>query len=256
MPVNNVLKSRIDPSNEFFQLVFSDAFIFGPPVGPSPEEILQASRLSEAEQQLALRIQRSSLYRQETQAQCAQLCRELQEVFRWQSNSEGPLIFASKIWYFLLAQQQSLSWFKQRMQGQTPSARVKKKRATVILHSPAGILLTQDRQGLWLLPGGGVNQGELAIAAAVRELHEETRLEATQIEFLFEHESQHYLHRVFLVRDYTGQAKASSDALALHYLRPQELIEGDLPAALSHSNQAILQRYLLQPDAQCSALED
>lgn len=50
--------------------------------------------------------------------------------------------------------------------------RTKRKRATVIVEVDGAILLTETRKGLVLLPGGGFNRGELAIAAAARELHE------------------------------------------------------------------------------------
>jgi len=35
-------------------------------------------------------------------------------------------------------------------------------------------MIARDRNGLGLLPGGVINRSEMAIAAAARELHEET----------------------------------------------------------------------------------
>lgn len=46
-------------------------------------------------------------------------------------------------------------------------------RATVIVETPEGILLTRMRRGRWMLPGGGVEPGEQPISAAIRELQED-----------------------------------------------------------------------------------
>ena len=40
----------------------------------------------------------------------------------------------------------------------------KRQRATVIVERDDALVLVQTRQGLWLLPGGGVTRGELPIA--------------------------------------------------------------------------------------------
>ena len=56
------------------------------------------------------------------------------------------------------------------------------------------ILMVQHNENgrtYWTLPGGGVEPGETAAQAAVRETHEETGIVATVVRFLF---SEGYAH--------------------------------------------------------------
>ena len=70
-------------------------------------------------------------------------------------------------------------------------------RATVIVPTNEGILLTRDQKGMLLLPGGNLERGELPIAAAARELYEETGLKAQSLEVLFEGKSDFTFTRFF-----------------------------------------------------------
>ena len=55
-----------------------------------------------------------------------------------------------------------------------------RRRATLVMRREGRILLVRDRgRSSYGLPGGGIEDGELPIVAAARELHEETGLEAT-----------------------------------------------------------------------------
>lgn len=96
--------------------------------------------------------------------------------------------------------------------------RTKRQRATVIVEIAGEILLTKTHKGLVLLPGGGINRGELAIAAAARELHEETGLEATTLAHLFNYESATTYHNVFHAVAH-GAPVAGDDAVRLVFLR-------------------------------------
>lgn len=116
---------------------------------------------------------------------------------------------------------------------------MKRQRATVIVEHDEGILLALDKAGLGLLPGGGVEPGELAIIAAARELYEETGLEALSLDFLFLYESPTNLHHVFFART-VGDALAGDDADTLAHVNPGH--PGD-EFDLSPATRAIIERF-------------
>lgn len=115
----------------------------------------------------------------------------------------------------------------------------KRPRATVIVRMEQGVLLAGDQSGLVLLPGGGVDHGELPIVAAARELHEETGLVATALQFLFHHESPTNLHHVYYC-EAEGVPEAADDAETLLFLN-QPAIESTLN--LSPATRTILTRF-------------
>lgn len=115
----------------------------------------------------------------------------------------------------------------------------KRPRATVIVLMEEGVLLAGDSSGLILLPGGGIDHDELPIAAAARELHEETGLVATSLLFLFHHESPTNLHHVYFC-EAEGVLVAADDAEYLVYL-DQPATESTLN--LSPATRTILARF-------------
>ncbi len=70
-----------------------------------------------------------------------------------------------------------------------------RRRGTAIINTPKGILVVRQGNARFLLPGGGVKTGESRLEAAVRELREETGLNAYDVHFLFQHQKS----KVFLI---------------------------------------------------------
>ena len=119
----------------------------------------------------------------------------------------------------------------------------KRQRATVIVPTPQGILLTETHRGLILLPGGGMDRGELPIAAAVRELHEETGLVTQAIHFLYQTNSPSNTHHVFVVSDYTGTPRPLDDAKLLHYQTKDDTYKGRFSVNASPATVEIIKTY-------------
>jgi 8-oxo-dGTP diphosphatase len=72
-----------------------------------------------------------------------------------------------------------------------------KIRATVICERDRQVLLVRKPASKWSLPGGKVELGEAITGAAARELQEETGLNAEQLMYIFEFETDRTLHHVF-----------------------------------------------------------
>lgn len=118
---------------------------------------------------------------------------------------------------------------------------MKRQRATVIVVLNRRIVLVENRGGLVLLPGGGIQHGESPLQAAARELAEETGLIAQSLVFLFSHESATNCHNVFWAVATEGRAVAGDDATALHYF------DRERPAwseRMSAATRRILERFL------------
>ena len=76
----------------------------------------------------------------------------------------------------------------------------KRNRATAVVMRDGKYLVVLDKgKHHYSLPGGGIEKGETAIAAAVREVFEETGLNAIRAEYLFEYSGATANHKVFRV---------------------------------------------------------
>jgi ADP-ribose pyrophosphatase YjhB (NUDIX family) len=104
------------------------------------------------------------------------------------------------------------------------SAAVFRDGAVLLIERAKGAL-----KGLWSLPGGHIEPGETARAAAVREVHEETGVEADMVGLVDIHDVilrgadgvlvAHYLITVFCGRWRAGEPAAGSDASAARFVR-------------------------------------
>jgi 8-oxo-dGTP pyrophosphatase MutT (NUDIX family) len=115
-------------------------------------------------------------------------------------------------------------------------ANSKKRRGTIILENENGILLARTGSDERLmLPGGHAEHNEPRIVAAIRELHEETKLRAFDVKFLFDFESDNYFHKVFLIKAH-GVPIPSREISSLEYYEPYKNIY--------FSSVSIIQKYL------------
>lgn len=118
-----------------------------------------------------------------------------------------------------------------------PVARPKRLRSTAIVETPQGIVLAAMANGVFLLPGGGVEAGETHATAVIRELDEETGLRAESVIHLFDHESSASLHKVFYVVA-SGWPHLRNETRYLAYYTPG----AELP--ISGGTRAILHRFV------------
>ena len=103
--LEGIIRPALDA--QFLKTVFCDAFVFS----AAPQSYLeQHEALSPEQKNLALAVHVSDLYPSEMEKTSA-MAHALSAVFRWQDNSEGPLIVASKVLYLLERYGQDVPWF-------------------------------------------------------------------------------------------------------------------------------------------------
>ncbi|WP_338099873.1 NUDIX domain-containing protein [Methanolapillus africanus] len=123
-----------------------------------------------------------------------------------------------------------------------------RRRGTAVVETSEGVLLVRERNGLYNLPGGGVEGMENVPTAALRELREETGIKGKNPEFLFDYsdptrkrawEGGLYNNEfmVYRINEFEGVPRASNEVSGIDYYKPGS----DLP--LSDATKVILDRY-------------
>jgi len=113
--------------------------------------------------------------------------------------------------------------------------------SAVCIRDQAFLLVERAREpskGRLAFPGGRREKGETPQDAAIRELHEETGITATEVTYLttvtFDYSTSEFPTpkpfrlAVFLARDPMGEAIAADDAAAVHWLRVEEMAAFDV----------------------------
>jgi 8-oxo-dGTP diphosphatase len=118
-----------------------------------------------------------------------------------------------------------------------------RRRGTAIVETEEGILVAAGRSGVYLLPGGGAGKHESRMQAAVRELREETGLEAYSTTFLFRFEAKPSFKHGFQDFHTVCLIKARGRARPRHEIRSIAYYDGSPSIRLSHSTQEIIRRY-------------
>lgn len=105
--------------------------------------------------------------------------------------------------------------------------------AAALVEDSSGKILIAKRatypEGIWVLPGGGINFGERAEDAVVREIEEETGLEIKPVELIKVYEmilprlSVHRIIFFYRAKLVGGVAKPSTDIADIRWLKPNEI---------------------------------
>jgi 8-oxo-dGTP pyrophosphatase MutT (NUDIX family) len=122
-----------------------------------------------------------------------------------------------------------------------------RRRGVAIIESKNGILVVEERDGKFSLPGGGAKLWESRKRATVRELYEETGLTTKKISYLFSYighlwhnhrrESVRNKTKVFLVKT-EGIPKAKHEINSINFWKPRSKLN------ISNGTKEVIEKYL------------
>jgi 8-oxo-dGTP diphosphatase len=122
----------------------------------------------------------------------------------------------------------------------------RRRRGTAIVETERGIVVVAQRDGIFLLPGGGAERHETRTDAALRELVEEIGLRPYSVKFLFHHKGQvHKSHGHGYFRDHhtVCLVKATGVARPHHEIRYVEYYKPGTGVRISGVTREIIDRY-------------
>jgi len=133
-----------------------------------------------------------------------------------------------------------LEW--QKSSSLVPERQMVRKRGTAIVDTDKGILLVSNSSRLFILPGGGAKKQEDRMDAAIRELKDQTGLEAKSCRYLFsfdepEDKKLRNLHKVYLVEVSNDSSKPTGKR-HIEYWREGSKLN------LGNSTRLIIDRYM------------
>ena len=127
----------------------------------------------------------------------------------------------------------------------------------LVLHPPQGVLLQLRAQwshsgGTWGIPGGALKQGELALAAAFRESHEEAGVPAERVRVLetslLDLGFWSYTTVLGIADDYFEPVVMDQESAALEWVPIESVRERDLHPAFDRAWPDLRDRLLFHQD--------
>jgi 8-oxo-dGTP diphosphatase len=122
----------------------------------------------------------------------------------------------------------------------------RRRRGTAIVETERGIVVVAERNGIFLLPGGGAEKHETRTDAAMRDLVEEIGLQPYSVKFLFHHVGRvHKSHGHGYFRDHhtVCLVKARGIARPRHEIEYVEYYKPGSRIRISGVTQEIIDRY-------------
>lgn len=123
----------------------------------------------------------------------------------------------------------------------------KRRKGAAIVETSNGILVVSGRSKVFMLPGGGADNGESRERAAIRELKEETDLDTKEIKFLFSYiGGKWHTHSGKQVRNHTKVflIKASGVPRPRHEIKYIDFWKPESKIRLTTGTKIVIERYL------------